>query len=116
MVARTIGRVEEKLDALTKSLATAFVEQSEYTEFAFDRLRSEMIGRFDTVDARFNGVDKQFESVNTRFDRMDGRFDRMEVRFDRLERKLDQFIDTQSRTNSLIERRLQGLEPPPAQQ
>lgn len=51
----------------------------------------------------------------SRFDNVDKRFDRMDARFDRLGRKLDQFIDTQSRTNMLVERRLQGLEPPPPQ-
>lgn len=99
---RRIGRVEEKLDALGQSVDTAFVEQREYTEFAFDRLATEMRASFGHVDARFNSID--------------GRFNSVDARFDRLERKLDQFIDTQSRTNSLVERRLQGLEPPSAKQ
>ena len=34
----------------------------------------------------------------------------MRAGFGRLERKLDQFIDTQSRTNELVERRLTRLE------
>lgn len=91
-----LGRVEEKLDALTVSVDARFdavteaiVEQRRYTEFAFDRLRSEMLAGFG---------------------RIDGRFDRMDSRFNRLERKLDQFIDTQSKTNELVERRLQALE------
>ena len=33
-----------------------------------------------------------------------------DARLDRLERKLDQFIDTQSKTNELVERRLQAAE------
>ena len=82
-----MGRVEEKLEELGQSVDAGFLEQREYTEFAFDRLRTEMVSRFNRVDRRF----------------------------DRLERKLDQFIDTQSRTNTLVERRLQGLEPPPVQ-
>lgn len=106
---RRIGRVEEKLDALGQSVDTAFVEQREYTEFAFDRLATEMRASFGHVDARFNSIDGRFNSV-------DGRFNSVDARFDRLERKLDQFIDTQSRTNSLVERRLQGLEPPSAKQ
>jgi hypothetical protein len=68
-----VGRVEEKLDALTQSVDAAFVEQREYTELAFGRLAAEMRIGFGQVDARFN----------------------------RLERKLDQFIDTQSRGNAL---------------
>lgn len=91
-----IGRVEEKLDALTQSVDAGFVEQRGYTEFAFDSLRGEMIRRFGDVDARFDGVDARFDSMDTRFDR--------------LERKLDQFIDTQSRTNALVERRLERLD------
>ena len=68
-----VGRVEEKLDALTQSVDGGFVEQREYTELAFDRLAAEMRTGFGQVDARFN----------------------------RLERKLDQFIDTQARGNAL---------------
>ncbi len=93
---RRVGRVEEKLDALSGSIESrfdtvderfnasdlAFVEQREYTEFAFDRLRTEMLSGFDRMDARFNRVD----------------------------RRLDQFIDTQSRTNALVERHLERLE------
>jgi len=74
--------VDERFDAVD----VALVEQRQYTEFAFDRLES----RFDTIDSRFDAVDS---------------------RFDRLERKLDQFIDTQSTTNKLVERRLTALEP-----
>ena len=91
--------VEQKLDTLSASVDQRFnvvdrrfdevtaslVEQRQYTEFAFDRLAGEMrVG--------FKGVD---------------------TRLDRLERKLDQFIDTQSKTNQLVERRLQALEPEP---
>ena len=79
--------VDERFDAVD----VALVEQRQYTEFAFDRLDS----RFDTVDSRFDTVDS---------------------RFDRLERKLDQFIDTQSTTNRLVERRLTALEPRSAQE
>ena len=70
-----VGSVERKLDTMAVSVDAAFVEQREYTEFAFDRLRTEM-----------------------------------RAGFGRLERKLDQFIDTQSRTNELVERRLTRLE------
>lgn len=73
--------VDQRFDEVTASL----VEQRRYTEFAFDRLASE-------VRVGFKGVDK---------------------RLDRLERKLDQFIDTQSKANQLVERRLQALETEP---
>jgi hypothetical protein len=84
-----VSRVEEKLDALAASVDArfgqvdarfdavdqAFVEQRQYTEFAFDTLRTEM-----------------------------------HEGFNRIERKLDSFIDVQSATNALTERRLRGLE------
>ena len=63
----------------------ALAEQRQYTEFAFDRLASEMGAGFNSVEGRFN----------------------------RLERKLDQFIDTQSKANELVDRRLQMLETGP---
>jgi hypothetical protein len=78
-----VGRIEEKLDSLTMSVdkrfdevSDAFVEQRQYTEFAFDRLRREMTERFDGVDQRF---------------------DRMDQRFDRLEQKLDRALAAKQR-------------------
>jgi hypothetical protein len=81
---------DQKLDALSASVGRRFgavdealTEQRRYTEFAFDKLATGMKAGFDKVDGRFN----------------------------RLERKLDQFIDTQAKTNELVERRLKALEP-----
>lgn len=102
-----VERVEHKLDALASSVDEGFAEQRQYTEFAFDRLRSEMLARFGAVDARFDAVDARFDGMDARFDRMDDRFDRMDARFDamdswfdtvdsrfnRLERKVDYIID-----------------------
>ncbi len=65
------NEVDKRFDEVAKG----FVEQRQYTEFAFDRLTGEMRGGFN-----------------------------------RIERKLDQFIDTQSKTNELAERRLSALE------
>ena len=76
--------LEQRVERLEAAIDVGFAEQREYRSFAFERLRGEMVGRFDAVDARFN----------------------------RLERKLDQFIDTQARTNALVERWLERLEPP----
>ena len=66
------------------------------------------------MDAGFANVDARFANVDGRFNSIDGRFNRVEGHFNRLERKLDQFIDTQSTANDLVERRLQALEPPSA--
>ena len=89
--------VGQKLDSLSTSIDgrfdavdVALIEQRHYTEFAFDLLANE--------------VKTGFEAVNGRFDGVDGRLNR-------LERKLDQFIDTQSKANELVERRLTALEP-----
>ena len=97
------GDLDRKLDALSASVDKRFaivderfakveerfdavdaalIEQRQSTEFAFDRVSDEMRQGFLGVDGRFNS----------------------------LERKLDQFIDTQSKTNSLVERRLTALE------
>ena len=124
---RQPNTLEEKVDALSTSVdrrfdgvAAALVEQREYTEFAFDGLKSEMQAGFAAVETRFGGIDGQLVGIDGRFDRIDGRFDRIDGRFDRvdgrlnrIERKLDQFIDTQSKTNALVERRLNTLEPEP---
>ena len=77
--------VEQRFDAVDRrfdDVTAALGEQRQYTEFAFDRLAGGMKAGFKGVDSRFN----------------------------KLERKLDQFIDTQSKTNELVERRLQVLE------
>jgi hypothetical protein len=76
---------ERRFDAV----GVALLEQREYTEFAFERLRTEMNDRFAVVDKRFDAAD---------------------ARFARFERKLDQFVDVQSRRNELVERRLDALE------
>ena len=89
------GAVDQRFDAVDRhfdgvnrqfdDVTAALAEQRQYTEFAFDRLASEMRAGFKGVEGRFN----------------------------RLERKLDQFIDTQSKANELVERRLQILETGP---
>jgi hypothetical protein len=91
--------VDERFDAVDAAL----IEQRQYTEFAFKRLSDETRKGFEAVNARLDGIDGRLDGIDGRFDGVDGRFDR-------LERKLDQFIDTQSRANELVERRLTRLE------
>ena len=76
------GTMEQELERRFDEAQVALLEQRQYTEFAFEGLSAEMRHGFERVDGRF----------------------------DRLERKLDQFIDTQSKTNELVERRLNALE------
>ena len=89
--------VDERFDTLSASVDERFdavdvalIEQRQYTEFAFDRLADEMRTGFGAIEGRLGGIDG---------------------RFNRLERKLDQFTDTQSKANELVERRLTALEP-----
>ena len=92
---RLSASVDQRFDAVDQrfdDVTAALAEQRQHTEFAFDRLASEMKVGFKGVEGRFNRVDS---------------------RFNRLERKLDQFIDTQSKANQLVERRLQALETEP---
>jgi DNA anti-recombination protein RmuC len=102
-----IERLEKKVDDLVTSIVRrfdavdeAFVEQRQYTEFAFSKLEAKIDARFDQVDSRF--------------DRIDSRFDKMDGRFDRLEGKMDDFVSRQSRANDIAERRLSRLERKPS--
>jgi chromosome segregation ATPase len=51
-------------------------------------LRSEMLQRFDKVDARFDKIDARFDKIDARFDKIDARFDTLGQRFDSLQRTL----------------------------
>src|SRR5829696_7607209 len=80
-----VGRIEQKLDAVDKrfdDVTAAFVEQRQYVEFAFDRLRDEMLARFDKVDGRFDNVGARFDKADARFDEMDARLAKVDGRFD----------------------------------
>ena len=133
-----VGRLEESLDALTRTIDkgfdgadAAFFDLRHYIDQAFGTLSAEMQSgvrrvdgrfdhvhrrfeqvneRFDQIDQRFDQIDQRFGQIDSRFGQIDSRFGQMDSRFERLERKLDQFIDTQSKTNELTERRLIRLE------
>ena len=86
-----VDRIEGKLDALAVSVdarfdqvTAAFIEQRGYTDSAFERL-----------DARLTRVEGLIPAVS-----------RLEDGMGRIERKLDGFIDAQTKTNELVERRL----------
>ena len=101
--------VDERFASVDQRFAAvdaAFVEQREYTEFAFERLSREMKGGFDEVARGFAGVSRGFAEVSAGFAEVFGGFAEVFRRFDRLEGKLDGFIDTQSKANELVERRL----------
>ena len=117
------GTVGQKLDTLSASVDRRFDTLSVSVDGRFDTLSVSVDERFDTlsvsVDERFDAVDvaliEQRQYTEFAFDRladaMRNGFNGVDGRFNRLERKLDQFIDTQSRANQLVERRLTALEP-----
>ena len=97
------GKVDQLASAMNagfQAVDEAFREQREYTEFGFARLEQRLEAR---MDAGFARVDERFASV-------DGSLAVLGAGLARVERKLDQFIDVQTRTNELVERRLQALE------
>jgi hypothetical protein len=85
-----VERIEQKLDALSNSVdalsnsvdkrfaevSEHFVEQRQYTEFAFDKLRGEMLAGFTRLE--------RLVAANT-------------SGLARLERKFDQFVDDEGR-------------------
>ena len=134
----TVTELSASVDRGFKAVDEAFLEQRQYTEFCFMRLEAKMDAGFERVDARFRQIDARFEQIDERFEQIDARFEQIDARFEqidarfeqidarfkqidarfsrmdgrlaRIERKLDQFIDVQSKTNELVERRLRGLE------
>ena len=78
----TVSELSATMDRGFRAVDEAFLEQRQYTEFCFTRLEAKMDAGFVRVDAGLA----------------------------RVERKLDQFIDVQSKTNELVERRLRALE------
>ena len=68
-------------------------------------------GSTGKMDAGFARLDEKMDTGFAWLDaKMDAGFSLADCRSARIERKLDQFIETQSRTNELVERRLRGLE------
>ena len=131
--------VTSSLQDLSVSVTAGFVEQREYTEFAFQRLDVKIDGvearlgeridaveaqlgeridgvearlgeRIDGVEARLGRVEARLDRVEERLDRIEGRLDRIEERLARVELKLDRFIDVQTETNRLTDLRLRALE------
>jgi hypothetical protein len=100
-----VQRVEQKLDALSASVAAGFehvdaalLEQREYTEFAYEKLDAKMDAGFSRLDGKMDaGFSRLDQRMDAAFAQIDGRFAGLErkidVRFARLERKTDQIVD-----------------------
>ena len=61
-----VGSVERKLDTLAVSVDAAFVEQRGYTEFAFDRLRTEMRAGFGRLERKLDQLSTRSRARQTR--------------------------------------------------
>ena len=83
---------------------------SDRVEELYERVVS-LETKVGTLDEKVSvGLDRVDESFAEMRDLVYDRTEKLNSRFNRLERKLDQFIDTQSKTNELTERRLIRLE------
>jgi hypothetical protein len=76
-IGEKLEAIDRKLDALSASVDLRFdevtvslVEQREYTEFAFNRLRSEMTAGFAGVNANLGRLERKLDQV---LDRVAGR-------------------------------------------
>ena len=74
-----MDQVPATIDQRFDAVDAAFVEQRQFTEFAFEKLERNMNARFGEVDARFAGLEAEMRTVSSGLGRV--------------ERKLDQFID-----------------------
>jgi hypothetical protein len=65
-----VNAIEQKLDALTASVdvrfdevTAAFVEQREYTEFVFGRLRGELLTGFASMTTNFGRLERKLDHL-----------------------------------------------------
>ena len=67
---KKVDAIEQKLDALAASVDARFdevtgviVEQREYTESAFDRLRGEMLAGFGSMTSNFGRLERKLDQL-----------------------------------------------------
>ena len=99
-----VEAIERKLDLLSSSVdkrfdevTAALVEQREYTEFVFERLRREMIERLDRVErnmATRDQVERLRLGTVEHLQRFEEKF---EHKFQGVEDRLDRLIEAQTR-------------------
>ena len=85
----------------------------QYTEFALERLDAKiehLDTKVDRLDMKVDRLDMKVDRLDTTVERLDGTVERLDGNVSRIERKLDQFIDTRTKANERVERRLQLLE------
>ena len=102
-----------RFDERFNRVDAALLEERQYTEFAFERLDAKiehLDTKVDRLDMKVDRLDTTVERLDTTVERLAGKGERLDGNVSRIERKLDQFIDTQTKANELVERRLQLLE------
>ena len=58
-------------------------DQIKMTNQRIDDLRSDMIQRFEQVDAKFNVIDGRFDKIDEKFDKIDAKFDKIDAKLDK---------------------------------
>ena len=95
-----------RFDERFNEVDAALLEPRQYTEFALERLDA----KIEHLDTKVDRLDMKVDRLDTTVERLAGKGERLDGNVSRIERKLDQFIDTQTKANELVERRLQLLE------
>lgn len=57
--------------------------------YAINRMHTEIMSRFESVDRRFDAVDKRFERIDARLDAVDRRFDKQDAEIAAIRHKLE---------------------------
>ena len=116
-MADRMDRLEKKVDDLAASIDrrfeavdSAFLEQRQYTEFAFGKLEAKMDAGFASVETRMNAG---FAGIDSRFMRLEHTLDDFIKQQGEASEAQRQMNDAQRHANQLVERRLAGLEQRP---
>jgi dipeptidase len=100
---------EKRFESEIKRIDTAAADGKK----AHEKFETEVLRRFDKVDARFDKVDVRFDkfekSVDSRFDKVDERFEKAEkntnARFEKLEKSIDaRFEKAEKSTDAKLEK------------
>ena len=98
--------------ALNDELLASNLVTKQDLKAAITELRTEMLAKFEVVDAKFEGMNARFDALDTKFEGLEGKFEGLEGKFTGLEGKftgleakveaLATKLDTTSRYTFLI--------------
>jgi chaperonin cofactor prefoldin len=92
---------EKRFESEIKRIDTAVADGKKVHE----KFETEVLRRFDKVDARFDKVDVRFDKVDARFDKIDARFEKVDVRFEKLEESIDaRFEKAEKNTDAKLDK------------